>query len=171
MDGIETAVAILFGTWLLVTVLCQIDQRGLIQRLKRYDYFAMIPVWTFFAPNPGTTDTHLLYRDKLAGGQITRWREVPLGTTSLRVVWNPQKRFQKGLSDLSSSLHYYAAIHQEHAESILTHTGFIALLNFITGQPHSTSAVFTQFVVARSYGYHSGRQAEVVFLSNFHRIS
>jgi hypothetical protein len=171
MDNIETAALVLFASWLFVTVLFQINQRGLIQRLKGYDYFATIPVWTFFAPNPGTTDTHLLYRDKLAGGQITRWREVPLGTTPLRVIWNPQKRFQKGLSDLSSSLHYHAAVHREHAESILTHTGFIALLNFITGQPHSASAVLTQFVVARSYGYHSGRQAEVVFLSSFHYIS
>lgn len=151
-------------------MLIQINRVGWIQWLKRYDYFAMIPVWTFFAPNPGTTDIHLLYRDKLTSGDVMRWREVPFFTSPLRAIWNPYKRLQKGLSDLGNELQDYAANHLEHPELILTHIGFIALLNFVSRQPHAPSTAFTQFVIARSYGRHSQTQAEVMFLSTFHRI-
>jgi hypothetical protein len=166
----EAAAVVVFSTWLLVTMLFQIDRVGWTHWLKRHDYFAMIPVWTFFAPNPGTTDIHLLYRDRLTDGAVTRWKEVPLHTSFLRVFWNPQKRFQKGLLDLSDDLRRHALNHVQRAEFILLHTGFIALLTFVTRQPHAPFATFTQFVIARSFGYHAETEAEVMFLSNFHRI-
>jgi hypothetical protein len=170
MDGIEATAVALFAFWLLVTILFQINAWGWIGWLKGHDYFAMIPAWTFFAPNPGTTDVHLLYRDKLSDGAVMGWREVPYHTSALRVVWNPHKRLQKGLSDLGNELQRYAADHLEQPELILTSSGFIALLNFVTRQPHALSTAFTQFAIARSYGFDSQERADVMFLSAFHRI-
>lgn len=169
-DVIEAAALVFFAVWLLVTILFQISPTGWIRWPKYYDYFAMIPVWTFFAPNPGTTDVHLLYRDKVSNGAVMSWREVPFHASVLRAVWNPRKRLQKGLSDLGNDLQGYAAEHLEHPELILTHPGFIALLNFVSRQPHAPSTTFTQFALARSYGNHSETPTDVMFLSTFHRI-
>ncbi len=169
-DGTEAVAAVLFAVWLLVTIAYQFRLKGWVLALKRYDDFAMIPAWTFFAPNPATTDTHLLYRDKLACGDVMRWREVPFHPGPLRSLWNPRKRFQKGLSDLGNELRHSAPYHREDPDFMLIDTGFLALLNFVTCQPHASSAVYTQFAVARSYGRGSARACDVVFLSRFHRI-
>ena len=130
----------------------------------------MIPVWTFFAPNPGTNDVLLLYRDKLSTGAVTDWREVPFRAGVVRAVWNPEKRLQKGLTDLGNALRRYAADHLERPELILLHPGFITLLNFVSRQPHAPSTAFTQFAVARSEGNYSETPADVMFLSTFHRV-
>lgn len=166
----EPLAVVFFTAWILITMLLQVDAGGRIRWLKYFDYFALIPVWTFFAPNPGTTDVHLLYRDRLSDGTVLSWREVPYGAGPLRAIWNPQKRLQKGLSDLGTGVQRYAAQHLDRPELVLTHPGFIMLLNFVTQQPHAPLAVFTQFAVARSYGRGAEMPADVMFLSTFHHL-
>lgn len=52
--------------------------------LKAADVFGLIPVWTFFAPNPGMTDYYLLYQDRLPAGSFDNWRRVELKQKALR---------------------------------------------------------------------------------------
>jgi hypothetical protein len=169
-DRFEVAAAAIAAVWLLVSLLFQTKKVRLVGYLKRFDHFAMIPAWSFFAPNPGTTDVHLLYRDRLVDGNVTLWKQVRWETPATRVLWNPYKRLQKGISDLTTDVHQYTLHHLKTAEHVLIYPGFIALLNFVSKQPHAPFAEFTQFCVARSFGTHSEKNAEVQFLSNFHRI-
>jgi hypothetical protein len=166
----ETLAMVFFTAWIVMTILLQVNPAGRIRWFKNFDYFALIPVWTFFAPNPGTTDVHLLYRDKLRDGTVRSWREVPCRAGPLRALWNPNKRLQKGLSDIGVAVQRYAATHLDRPELVLTHPGFIILLNFVTQQPHAPLALFTQFTIARSYGRGSDAPADVMFLSTFHRL-
>ena len=75
--------------------------------LRAVDLFGLIPIWTFFAPNPGMTDYYLLYRDRLPDGSFDNWRKVELkeSENGFRLaLWNPTKRKHKALSDIVSSL-------------------------------------------------------------------
>jgi hypothetical protein len=130
----------------------------------------MIPAWSFFAPNPGTTDLHLLYRDRLVDDSVTCWKEVVPRSTWLRFCWNPTKRLQKGISDMADVLQRFALSHRDHGELILIHPTFLALLHFVSRQPHSPIAMSTQFILARSQGVDTPEEAEIMFLSSFHRI-
>lgn len=169
-DVIETIAALGFAFWLLVSALYQTKRFAWVQRLKHRDFFALIPAWSFFAPNPGTTDVHLLYRDKLADGTVTHWKQVQCETTLLRGIWNPHKRLQKGISDMTSDLQRYASRNAKHAERVLIYPSFLALLNFVSQQPHTATAAEAQFTIARSFGQHSQQDVQVQFVSNFHRV-
>jgi hypothetical protein len=101
-----------FALWFGVSVLNQLEATGyapakrLALLIKSFDLFSLIPTWNFFAPNPGTNDYHLLYRERLDAGGYGVWREVPFPKQSglLKLVWNPRKRRAKVLSDIVVSL-------------------------------------------------------------------
>ena len=80
--------------------------RRLALLIKSIDLFSLIPTWNFFAPNPGTNDYHLLYRERLDTGEYGVWMEIPFPKQSglLKLVWNPRKRRAKVLSDIVISL-------------------------------------------------------------------
>src|SRR5437667_4109401 len=81
---------------LLLTIFCQRPLWKPLQTFKYNDLAAFIPAWTFFAPNPVTTDTRVLWREMLFGGSISPWHEVlPPSNGLLRAVWNPTKRQRK----------------------------------------------------------------------------
>ncbi len=106
------AVALVFALWFGASVLNQLEATGyapakrLALLVKSLDLFSLIPTWNFFAPNPGTNDYHLLYRERLDAGGYGVWREVPFPKQSglLKAVWNPRKRRAKVLSDVVISL-------------------------------------------------------------------
>ena len=102
----------ILAAWFLVSALAQVaaaetapdwvkSASGWFQSL---DTFSLIPSWNFFAPNPGTTDYHLFYRDKLESDELSVWREIPIEKepSLLKAIWNPHKRKSKVLSDVVS---------------------------------------------------------------------
>jgi hypothetical protein len=103
---------LVFALWFGVSVLNQLEATGypaarrIALVVKSLDLFSLIPTWNFFAPNPGTNDYHLLYRERLDDGAYGVWREVPFPKQSglLKLVWNPRKRRAKVLSDVVVSL-------------------------------------------------------------------
>jgi hypothetical protein len=99
--------------------------------------FGLIPIWTFFAPNPGMTDYYLLYRDRLPDGSLDNWRKVELkqSENGFRLaLWNPTKRNHKALSDMVSSLIRLA--NHRRSEALVT-VPYILILNVVTTRPHS----------------------------------
>lgn len=170
MDWMEWLAALFLGGWLAVSALYQTKRVTWVNRLKYRDLFALIPSWTFFAPNPGTTDTNLLYRDRLQDGSTTVWREVRWESRFTRFLWNPNKRLQKGITDMARGAQQAANTHREHAERLLIDPSFLGLLNFVSHLEHSPLTERTQFCVARSYGADATQEASVEFVSNFHRI-
>ena len=95
----------LASVWFMLSVLNQFKRGRLIARIKRHDVFALIPTWTFFAPRPGVTDYHVMYRDCSLSGGFSRWQEVRWQRPGpLRGVWNPSKRAGKGITDMCNVL-------------------------------------------------------------------
>src|SRR5579863_3705743 len=75
----EVAVTVFLACWFLATILCQFRDTKLSTFIRgRLDLFAMIPLWTFFAPKPGKRDYHLLYRDRDEPGTLTEWQEMEI---------------------------------------------------------------------------------------------
>src|SRR4051812_41450479 len=84
----------LFGCWLVLTAAAQLPSR-FASRVERLDECALIPNWRFFAPRPACTDFHLLFRDRLASGAHSAWREpaeLRSRRTPWHAVWHPEKR-------------------------------------------------------------------------------
>ena len=164
----------LFTIWILVTVLNHIGQtRRWVRAIVNYDICAVIPIWTFFAPQPGRTDLYLLYRDRDADGQITLWRDVLLERRrSWRSFWNARRRIGKGVVDVAPSLTAnteYKSRATVSKKKVLEFP-YLLLLNYVCQQPADFRAVMRQFAVARTRGHGTEAEPEVVFLSAFHRL-
>lgn len=139
--------------------------------LQYHDAFSLIPSWTFFAPRPGTSDVNLLYRDRLADGQLTPWREVALGDPGvLRWLWNPSKRRRKCVTDMCQSLHAFA-LSTQSLERVVLDLPYIALLGYVSALPRNGLHEATQFMVARTHGAGATEEPEIVFVSTFHSLT
>uniref|UniRef100_Q022R3 Uncharacterized protein n=1 Tax=Solibacter usitatus (strain Ellin6076) TaxID=234267 RepID=Q022R3_SOLUE len=171
MSHAAIVVVTLYVLWAAATIANQFHARCPTW-LRAMDVFGLIPVWTFFAPNPGMTDYYLLYRDRLPDGSFDNWRKVGLRPpeNSFRLaLWNPTKRRQKALSDLVSALIMLAR--RQENEGLIATVPFILILNFITSRPHSLGTNATQFMVLEHDGY-SGEpeRSRVLMMSGVHRL-
>src|SRR5687767_4265223 len=96
-----------FSLWLALTILWQFERcREKSKLLRRVNVFHLLPIWTFFSPKPGMSDTHILYRDKVPGNKMTEWMEVGLAEErrSCHWLWNPRKRLDKLAVDAVSEV-------------------------------------------------------------------
>jgi hypothetical protein len=169
VSGPALVAAVVFAIWLLVTVLSQFDRA---KTLKMLDLFGLIPTWTFFAPNPGTTDYHLLYRDIWRDGQVGHWKEVRLhaGRRLASTLWNPQKRRSKAFFDLVMALVQEAQRQPDEPRLLAVSAPYIVLVNAVNGLPHSRIAQATQFLILQTHGYHAAREPEVAVVSSVHSL-
>lgn len=157
------------GIWFLISALSQLKVRG-VSELKTHDIFSLIPNWSFFAPRPGTSDYHLLFRDIHANGTPCKWQEIPLAEerTLFGAVWNPQKRRTKTLSDVVRGLLQMAQ--DTSIKDFSLTLPYLAILNYISSLPRSTSCAETQFMILKSEGFFSDQNPKFLFLSNLHRV-
>jgi hypothetical protein len=180
----EVVLAGVVSFWFVLSVLSQLSALGQIKEsfslFQKKDMFALIPIWTFFAPIPGTFDYHLLYRDRLHGGLTTQWTEVPLGRAVpvVRALWNPASLQIKAMLDImylfrEEGLELNRLTKGVECEPAVLHISSIAylsLLNFISSLPRFSVYESTQFLVMKGYGALETREPEVVFLSSFHDL-
>jgi hypothetical protein len=171
VSDIAIAVVILYVVWVGATIANQFHSRCPAW-IRGLDVFGLIPVWTFFAPNPGMTDYYLLYRDRLPDGSLDNWRKVELKPweNGFRVaLWNPTKRKQKALSDMVGGL-IRLAKHRERKGLIVT-VPYLLILNFITSRPHSLGTNGTQFMVLEHGGFAGDpERSRVLVMSGIHRL-
>jgi len=78
-----------------------------------------VPRWTFFAPVPGTTDFHVVWRawEKDSPGP---WREMIAMTPQRRpidVLWNPSKFSRKATIDIALELLQESIILNDQGDS------------------------------------------------------
>lgn len=158
------------GFWLLASTICQFNILRLEKVFRRMDYFSLLPRWSFFAPNPGVTDYHLLYRDKNQEDECGRWYEYKISSrrTLLGAVWNPKKRTKKALSDTVQTL--VRSSSQMRPGEYKTSLCYIALVNFIASLPRNTDSKATQFMIMQSYGHYTEQDPKMLFRSEFHKI-
>lgn len=171
MSHAGIVVVVLYVVWGAATVANQF-YRWCPAWLRALDIFGLLPVWTFFAPNPGMTDFYLLYRDRLPDGSLDNWKKVDLkrSENGLRLaLWNPAKRRQKALSDLISMLARLA--HHRGPEALMATVTYVLILNFITSCEHSLGTTGTQFMVLEHGGF-SGEpeRSRVLVMSRIHRL-
>jgi hypothetical protein len=160
------------ATLLSVSVAQQIFSGRWIKKLKDHDVLALIPIWSFFAPNPGRTDYHLLFRDQLNTGEWCPWREVPQAARSrFKGLWNPGKRRAKGLTDHITSLLRSLNGGEHDPIVIVLHPSYLTLLRWVTMQGSDPRSRSRQFLIAQTSGF--GAEAsdpDIVFVSFAHDL-
>jgi hypothetical protein len=158
----------LFAIWLAATIAVQFKNKK-INRFKHWDYFSMLPTWTFFAPRPGVHDYHLMYRDKYADGTLSFWKEIEfIDHRPLRIFWNPNKRMQKSLTDSTGSL---MRMHASNRKKGLYYAiPYLAVLNFVSGIDRTRLSISTQFCIVKTCGYEVKHTPQIVFYSRLHKI-
>ncbi len=158
------------GFWLLASAICQFNILRLEKFFRRMDYFSLLPRWSFFAPNPGVTDYHLLYRDKDQENECGHWKEYAIASkrTVLGALWNPKKRTKKVLSDAVQTL--IRSSKDLKTSQFKTSMCYIALINFIASLPRKTEGRATQFMIMQSYGHFTEKKPKMLFRSEFHKI-
>jgi hypothetical protein len=158
-------------TWAGLTVAKQF--RKTPKFLSRIDPInTAIPVTTFFAPNPGKTDIHLLKREKLADGAVTEWSEYPLiERRSLRhMLCHPSRRVEKLLPDAVSEL-TQVALDEKRIEYLQLTIPYLSLLNFVTNScEHPDGTREVQFLIVSSAGFEEDEEPRTLFASDFHPI-
>lgn len=169
MSAAAAVVGVLIAVWLALTVLAQFR---LLQRLlSPFDGFHLIPRWTFFAPNPGVRDYHLVVRERLADGRLTSWQNVPVyeARPPLAFLWHPQKRASKVLSDAIQTLGFLLRREGVSVSGLPFTLPYLVLLRYAArAVPAQRGATEFQFAIVDSAG-HFQRPLECPFLSSFHR--
>ena len=159
------------GGWFALTLCQQANRPHPLG--KRIDPTSMaIPNWRFFAPTPARHDFNVLYRDKLANGELTPWREQEISKdrTLLQMVWHPARRMEKALFDVASEL-LQASEKVKEVERVQLTVSYLALLNFVTNQvEHHREGVQVQFLIAQSAGHDESIEPRMLFLSDFHAL-
>jgi hypothetical protein len=156
--------------WALLSLLNQLPRNRHVRWVKSRDTFALIPSWSFFAPNPGRSDYHLLYRLRTATGGLGAWQPVELRGKAglLSTVWNPHKRKNKALTDAVCDLAYLTRLYSR--ESVSLTVSHLLLAHFIGRLPHSPDAEAYQFVVIETFGYHNPKAWDLIYESPLHRL-
>ncbi|HEV2371111.1 MAG TPA: hypothetical protein VGS19_02985 [Streptosporangiaceae bacterium] len=159
-----------------VTAMSQIPERNYQWPRKLGPASAFIPVWTFFGPNPGVHDNHLLYRHELPSGSLTPWQEVepPRGRRLTHMVWNPGARQNKAITDAVGYLAMLASDLGKAGQDNAIHntSAYQTLLTFVTNhQPHPPQARAVQFLIARSTGCEETEEPRLLFVSDTHDLN
>lgn len=164
---IEGYVIFLLGGWLVLSILIQFPGRFL-RPLQRLDVFGLLPRWTFFAPNPISSDFYLLYRDR-CGSTLSAFHEVSLYSNDrkLKCLFNPRARIKKGFYTLTRAILRNGNVVGE--SEVMTSISYLLLLNYLSRFP-AASGVRRQFVILSARDLSGEYITRVVFTSGFHRI-
>jgi hypothetical protein len=164
------ATAALFGVWFLLTILLQFPN-AVGRTCAIHDVFAIVPSWTFFAPNPALVDYHIVYRCRLTTGNCTAFREVrscKRHRGQIDGAWHPNRRYIKAIHDLISEL---VALSRELTDSeIKLSTPYLTLVNFIAASSVEQQAQACQFAIIVGYGFADSEEPSLFFLSDFHSV-
>ncbi|MFN2136779.1 MAG: hypothetical protein ACK2UK_12545 [Candidatus Promineifilaceae bacterium] len=163
---------ILLSTWFCASLVHQFRFKWW-NRLASFDRLHLLPRWTFFAPNPGRQDLHLLYRT-WEDGQPEAWQE--LGTSAgdggrWRWLWNPDRYPTKAISDLVQGLLVNASSCPQDAPHLVIFSGYyLSLLALVMEQRPACPGSERQFAIVATQGFGGERPLDLKFLSERHRV-
>ena len=177
------AIVTIYIIWFAASIFWQFQYKSkTADQIKSYDILGMVPNWTFFAPNPGTSDYHLIYREQLEDKSITAWTEIPLTSRRLTLdwLWNPQKRKNKLLMDCVSSLAQVAMNMQqlkpqpENYNQLCLTIPYLLILNLVCNNKQilitSENTLYRQFAIIKTDGYFRKTQPQILIQSIYHPI-
>lgn len=165
-------VGLILTTWFLASVIHQCRFRWW-SRITHFDVFNLLPRWSFFAPNPGRHDFHVIYRDWI-DDDSGPWTEFATTTveTRLRWLWNPTRYPNKAISDLTNGLYLALQLNDVEPRAVLLSSSYISLLHVVMAQPPVIlKANRRQFAILRTHDFGSSRKIEVAFVSEVHRAA
>ena len=159
-------------TWFLASVIHQFRFHWW-SRIARFDAFNLLPRWTFFAPNPGRHDFHVVYREWV-DDKHKPWMELAATNvdTRWRWLWNPSRYPNKAISDLANGLYRALQLSGDEPWTVMLSSSYISLLSVVMAQsPTNLKANRRQFAIVRTHGFGRGRQLEIAFASEVHRAT
>lgn len=120
------SVGIVLAVWFLASLIHQFRfawWRG----VTRFDFFHLLPRWTFFAPNPGRHNFHLVFRDWI-DGHPGPWVEITVSSDDRRWrwFWHPARYPSKGLSDLVNSLYRSLQSSREVPQALMLSSAYFS---------------------------------------------
>lgn len=169
--ALGVAGSLIFSVWFLLTIAFQANS-PLTTVIRRFDRFNLVPRWSFFAPDPGASNYHFLYRSQTETTSVGPWREVNLSPRgAFFVVWNPHKRYREGMIELFQLLALSRVNHS--VESLQFTSPYLILLGVARTQlgaaPPRRS--FYQFALVETRGPSGGAVPVVRFYSLSHPVS
>jgi hypothetical protein len=176
VGGIESLVpglvAGFFGIWFLLTMAAQVEPIG--RRLWPFDSFGLIPKWTFFAPNPGHFDYHVLYRvygSSCEAEPIGQWQQLRILThgTVIPFLWHPRRRVTKSILDAVNGLIIAMRVFREQPDMLQLTTEYMLLLHLVVREAPRDARV--QFALVSTWGIDIPEAPQALFLSRFHRTA
>ena len=162
----------ILSIWSVLSVLNQLPF-AMGEGLRRFDIFQLLPRWAFFAPNPGITDYHLVYRLKRHTRDFEAWREVSwsTGRTWSSCIWNPTKRYYKLQFDAINTIMSICRDNPDYEEGALVLTiPYLLLLNIVCSHYCPQQADSIQFAVVQTHGFEPRKEATVVLRSRLHSL-
>lgn len=140
-------------------------------RWRSWDYFGLLPRWTFFSRVP-ESDMTVFYRDRLYDGPLTPWHLVEMPKrTLLRVLWNPGRRKRKALDDLCIGLvNHFARQLRRSAQASPWSFWYLGLAQYVSQLSRCPLSESRQFMIVRTFGS-ANRKPEILFISPLFQLS
>lgn len=163
----------IFVLWFTGTIIIQFREAKISQKIKSYDFLSLLPLWTFFAPNPGVNDYHLLYREENQFGTRSDWKEMDINENRKlsTCLWNPNKRSKKVLCDVIQNIIPMIKEYEKTPHLIMVSLPYILILNAIMKEPKiDNNAHKKQFLLSASNGYEKQGNPKLVLISEFHPV-
>lgn len=160
---------VLFTVWWVISVCNQFRAGAWTLRLRRHIPFGVIPLWTFFAPNPARADSRLIWREQ-HGDKWDDWREMHFGFAPVGIRWliNSNLILNKAINDLVSSLLKMRPELEDRSDTLSA--PYLTLMCFVLDQPRITGCSSVQFAIVRSSLGLYERHVEIAFLSEVHQV-
>ena len=167
----EWIVLFFFAVYALLSVANQIES-PLKKWLSRHDPLSLLPVWSFFAPIPGTFDERLVYRDADRANVWHPWKEFELlsAPSFFRCLWNPSKHRQKCVSDIIQTF-LIEWVESENDAAVMLSWSYLQLLRLVMEMPQSENATHRQFAIVMTQGFTTPRALQIVYVSRKHALS
>ncbi len=170
----EIIISSIFIIWFIATIIVQFRNSKLEQIIKPHDQLALLPLWTFFAPNPGVNDYHLLYREDYEDGSRSAWQEIEINEkrSFSTCFWNPSKRGKKVISDVIQTIIPLITRYKDNPRALMFSLPYVLILNTIMKEKFVlTESKRRQFVLTATSGYEESEDPKIVLVSEFHPIS
>jgi hypothetical protein len=162
---------VVFSVWFLLTIAFQKNNK--VSRVTtRFDRFNLVPKWSFFTPDPGASNYHLVYRSRDDKVNVSPWLELNLSPRGILFpIWNPRKRYREGMIELFQLLALASANHS--AERLQFTAPYIILLDVARKRLGGSlsSQAFYQFALVETRGPSGASVPCVRFYSLTHPVS
>lgn len=163
----------LFVGWFVATVAHQ------FARLRRYTGVISVqgmtlPIWTFFAPYPGSQDAELLFRTFDEETNPREWRHIEIYQQRRlsHLLLHTNRRLEKVVFDAVGEIRVLLRNHDNQG-SIVASPAYLILLSVVLAQAELPSdAKHVQFMLIQSGGYDDAAGSlNPVFISDRHPLA